>query len=208
MLNASEAVVCVAGLAAVTGLIIFSQITKKKEKEKFEEEKDLFRNTHKIDEMIDKASINNEKIEDPKDKALAKDLMMRSKKNLDNASTIASYKEAGDKFLNLYGSLTEGDKDAVLANLLYFKMVEERNEKRRVEEAAEKMQKSVLSMNHQHELDKINATRRMVESFLPDSYTMGQFYRSAAKIFTGAASNKIGETIIDAVVSEEQPAGT
>lgn len=199
-MNASEAVVCVAGLAAVTGLIIFSQINKKKEKDKFEEEKTLFSSTHKIDEMINAASVKNQKIEEAENKALAKDLMMRAKDELDKANDISSYKSAGDNFLNLYSAFTEGDAEEIKANLLYFKMKEERKEKIRAEELANKMQNNILKLNHQHELDKINAVRRTVESFLPDAYTMGQLYKTAAKTIADKATGKMEEVIEDVVV--------
>lgn len=198
-MNASEAVVCVAGLAAVTGLIIFTQITKKKDREKFEEEKTLFAKTHKIDEMIDKASVKNEKLEAVEDKALAKDLMTRAKNDLESAKDIESYKSKGETFLSLYSSLTEGDADEVRSNLLYFKLLEERREKRRAEEAANTMQNNILKLNHQHELDKINAVRRTVESFMPDAYTMGQLYRSAAKTIMDKASTKIESAVVETI---------
>lgn len=198
-MNASEAVVCVAGLAAVTGLIIFTQITKKKDKEKFEAEKVLFTKTHKIDEMIDKASVKNEKLEVIEDKALAKDIMTRAKNDLESANDIESYKSKGETFLSLYSSLTEGNADEVRSNLLYFKLLEERKEKRRAEEAANTMQNNIIKLNHQHELDKINAVRRTVESFMPDAYTMGQLYKSAAKTIMDKASTKIESAVVETI---------
>ena len=197
-MNASEAVVCVAGLAAVTGLIIFSQITKKKDREKFEEEKTLFAKTHKIDEMIDKASVKNEKLEAVEDKALAKDLMTRAKNDLESASDLASYKSKGETFLSLYSSLTEGTTDEVKSNLLYFKLKEERAEKLRAEELANSMKKNLMKMEHQHDLDKIGAYSKIFSPLIPDAYTMGKFYKAGAERITDMVGSAISDRLASA----------
>lgn len=200
-MNGAEAVVCVAGLAAATGLIIFTQINKKKEKEKFDQERDLFTKTHKIDELIKEASVANEKLETAEDKALAKDLMERAKDDLESCKDISSYKAKGDHFLNLYSALTEGDDKEVKANLLYFKLKEDRAEKLRAEQLANTMQKNLMKMEHQHDLDKIGAYSKIISPLIPDAYTMGKLYKGAFE----KATDFVGSTIADKVTEKVIP---
>lgn len=195
-MSKEEAIVACVGIIGVASVIIAGAFMKSKEQKKMDEAKDMFTKSHKIDEMIDKASVENEKIESTEDKAIAKEIMINASYKLDSARTVSSYKTYSEEFLRLYSDLTEGDDKKIQANLEYMKRKIEREEKAKAQAAADRVRKDLIDRHYQHDIDKIKAFTKVVEVFKPDAYTLGNVYKTAASLVT--KSNSSSEDSTDA----------
>lgn len=195
-MSKEEAIVACVGIIGVASVVIAGVFMKSKEQKKMDEAKDVFTKSHKIDEMIDKASVENEKIESTEDKAIAKEIMINASYKLDSARTVSSYKTYSEEFLRLYSDLTEGDDKKIQANLEYMKRKIEREEKAKAQAAADRVRKDLIDRHYQHDIDKIKAFTKVVEVFKPDAYTLGNVYKTAASLVT--KSNSSSEDSTDA----------
>lgn len=195
-----EAVVLCVGIVGVAAIAITKTIFNRKEKQKFDERKEAFKAAHPIDDMVDKASVDNDMLETPEDKALAKEIMVEAKETLNSANNLKKYQEAGDKFLKLYSDLTDGSKDKIKANLLYFKSIEVKANERRKEAAVQQAQNNIIKQHYQHDIDRINAFRKVVEAVKPDAYTLGEMYKGASKLISVANAAKTSENATDIAV--------
>lgn len=173
----TDAVVLVTGIVGVTAIAIAKIIVDKRNTQKLTEQKDAFQSSHKIDDMIDNASVANDKLRAAEDKAIAKDLMIKSKNSLEESNTLDSFKINSDKFLKLYSDLTDGDTDKVKANLLYFKRMAEESDREADRKALEAYQSKMIDRSYQHDLDKLREGRMLLEAVLPDKYTFGKIVR-------------------------------
>lgn len=177
------AVVAVVGIIGVAAVSIASIIVNKKTKKEFDDEKAAFTSAHKIDDMVDKASVENEKIETAEEKATAKQLMVSCKKELESAKTLDSYRSSSDKFLRMYADLTEGSNDKIKANLLYFKKEAEDKSKRDAEAATQRAKDTFMENYYNHDLNKIREVRKVLEAIpTPDAYTVGKLMKGAADV--------------------------
>lgn len=193
-MSKEEAIVACVGIIGVASVVIAGAFMKSKEQKKMDEAKDVFTKSHKIDEMIDKASVENEKIESAEDKAIAKEIMINASYKLDSARTVSSYKTYSEEFLRLYSDLTEGDDKKIQANLEYMKRKIEREEKAKAQAAADRVRKDLIDRHYQHDIDKIKAFTKVVEVFKPDAYTLGNVYKTAASLVTKGNSSSEDST--------------
>lgn len=188
-MSKEEAIVACVGIIGVASVVIAGAFMKSKEQKKMDEAKDAFTKSHKIDEMIDKASVENEKLPNAEDKAIAKEILVNASNALDSAKSLNSYKSCSENFLRLYSDLTEGDENKIQANLEYLKRKIEREEKAQAQAAADKVKKDLIDRPYQHDIDKIRAFTKVVEVIKPDAYTLGNVYRTAAKLVTKSDSS-------------------
>lgn len=200
-MNNTTATVLVAGILGITAVTIAKIVVDKKNDQKLGEQRDAFQAAHKIDDMVDEASVDNEKLESAEDKALAKDLMIKSKARLDSSKTLNNFKVNSDKFLKLYSDLTDGSADKVRANLLYFKRIQDQEEAKADRKALEAYQQKMMDRHYQNELDKFREGRKLIEAILPDSYTIGRIVRRA--IPQNVRTEKVIETTPKEEVIEE-----
>jgi len=196
--------VCVTAVT-ITGLIIGAKKQKERQK-KFDEAKETFTTTHKIDEMVDNASVANEKIDDISDKALAKDLMVAARSKVNSATDLDSYSKATEAFLRIYGDLTEGDKEKIKANLLYFKNLKDRAREQEAKRAIVEEQERILKHEsnlaqqyYQHNLDKINAVKNVAEVFKP---TVNALYSNVW------SKRSVADPVEEPTQQEEEPVTT
>ena len=188
-MSKTEAVVAIVGIVGVSALAIVGMVTKNKEKKELESAKDSFDQEHKTYDMIDKASVDNEKLKKTEDKAIAKTIMVSASEKLEAATTLTSYKRATKDFLKLYSDLTEGTSQKVEANVAYFKSVLEKEEKIREEKALAKKESDLASLSYKHDLDKLSETRKIIEAVRPDAYTIGKIVRGISDIAKPATNN-------------------
>lgn len=189
-MSREDAIVACVGIISVASVCIATAFMAAKEKKKMDEAKDAFTKSHKIDEMIDKASVENEKLSNPEDKAIAKEIMINASECLESARNISSYKVYSENFLRLYSDLTEGDQQKIQANLEYMKRKIERDEKAKAQAAADRARKDIIDRHYQHDIDKIRALTKIVEVIKPDAYTLGDVYKTAARVITKSDGNK------------------
>jgi len=178
----NDAIVACVGLTALAAVSVVKIIFDRKNAKKFDEAKANFRSNHKIGEMVDEASVENELISDAEDKAFAKKLMVQARSDMDNSTTISEYQENCDKFLELYSDLTKGSRDKIKANIIYRKKELEDAEKNAAFNRMQESQKNIMDRHYRHEIDMLNAVRKTVEVFKPDAYTLGKIYRGATEL--------------------------
>ena len=170
----NETIALVAGFVGLASAITAKIFFDKKNSAKLEEKRVIFASAHKIDQMVDEASVDNEKITTAEDKAVAKDLMVKSKAKLDSCSTLNQFADESEKFLKLYSDLTEGNAEKVQANLLYFKKISDEADRAADRKALELYHAKIMDQSYRHEIDKIREGRKVLEALLPDSYTIGR----------------------------------
>lgn len=187
----TEAVVAIVGILGVSSLGIVGMLTKRKEQKEFEAAKSEFDADHDLKQMVDLASVSNDKIKKPEDKAVAKDIMVKAKDSIDAASDLKTYKAAVKKFLELYSDLTDGEKDKIEANVLYYKNRMDRDEKLRAEKAAIQQQNKLVDKFYKHDLDKLAETRRLIEAVRPDAYTIGKIVKGTLDTVQAAANKTV-----------------